>query len=376
MSGTSMATPAVSGAIAILHQQWPQLTGAALTNLVLTTANKNIPGYDPTVMGQGLLDLNKATQPTGGLALMTAGNVVTGGTTVSASAALVTTSGSASTGKISNVMLVDGIGRDYYTSGQNLTALGNTGLGLNIKQAAMPYTSRNNYSQLNNYTDHIASRVGDLEIGLYVDNSMGNPNMTPTMAEVNYYKSSGSTTARFTVGNFTETNSWLGNSLSGYGTAQYANSSQTTFAGVGIENRLDQSTQVYATAMAGVTNTGASNSLITSVGPIMSWTWNLGIEHQLDEKNTVGVMAYQPPTVYSANANGNIPVGLDANYNVVTTGSVDLSANNPEYRFGGYYKLREKNGTNVTAFIENRQNVQGIAGATANVAGLLANVRF
>jgi len=371
-----MATPAVSGAIAILHQQWPQLTGAALTNLVLTTANKNIPGYDPTVMGQGLLDLNKATQPTGGLALMTAGNVVTGGTTVSASAALVTTSGSASTGKISNVMLVDGIGRDYYTSGQNLTALGNTGLGLNVKQAAMPYTSRNNYSQLNNYTDHIASRVGDLEIGLYVDNSMGNPNMTPTMAEVNYYKSLGSTTARFTVGNFTETNSWLGNSLSGYGTAQYANSSQTTFAGVGIENRLDQSTQVYATAMAGVTNTGASNSLITSVGPIMSWTWNLGIEHQLTEKHTVGVMAYQPPTVYSANANGNIPVGLDANYNVVTAGTVDLSSSNPEYRFGGYYRLKEKNGTSVLAFIENRQNVQGVAGATANVAGVLANVRF
>lgn len=376
MSGTSMATPAVSGAIAILHQQWPQLTGAALTTLVLTTANKNIPGYDPTVMGQGLLDLNKATLPTGGLALMTAGNVVTGGKTSVASAALVTTSGSANTGKISNVMLVDGIGRDYYTPGQNLTAIGNTGVGFNVKQAAMPYTSRNNYSQLNNYTDHAASRVRDIEISLYVDNSMGNPNLAPVMTEISYYKMIGSTTARFTAGSFTETNSWLGNSLSGYGTAQYANSSQTTFAGVGVEHSLDQSTQVYATAMAGVTNTGASNSLITSVGPIMSWTWNLGFEHQLTEKHTVGVMAYQPPTVYSANANGNIPVGLDANYNVVTAGAVDLSSSNPEYRFGGYYRLKEKNGTSVLAFIENRQNVQGVAGATANVAGVLANVRF
>ena len=376
MSGTSMATPAVSGAIAILHQQWPQLTGAALTTLVLTTANKNIPGYDPTVMGQGLLDLNKATQPTGGLALMTAGNVVTGGKTSVASAALVTTSGSASTGKVSSVMLVDGIGRDYYTPGQNLTAVGSTGLGLNVKQASMPYTSRNNYSQLNNYTDHVATRVGDFEMSFYVDNSMGNPNLAPVMTEISYYKALGNTTAKFTAGSFTESNSWLGNSLAGYGTAQYANSSQTTFAGVGVEHRLDQSTQVYATAMTGLTNTGASNSLITNVGPVMSWTWNLGFEHQLTEKHTVGVMAYQPPTVYSAQANGNIPVGLDANYNVVTAGSVDLSANNPEYRFGGYYKLKEKSGTSVLAFLENRQNVQGVAGATANVAGVLANVRF
>ena len=376
MSGTSMATPAVSGAIAILHQQWPQLTGAALTTLVLTTANKNIPGYDPTVMGQGLLDLNKATQPTGGLALMTAGNVVTGGKTSVASAALVTTSGSASTAKVSNIMLVDGIGRDYYTPGQNLTAVGSTGLGFNAKQASMPYTSRNNYSQLNNYTDHVATRVGDFEMSFYVDNSMGNPNLAPVMTEISYYKALGNTTAKFTGGSFTESNSWLGNSLAGYGTAQYANSSQTTFAGVGVEHRLDQSTQIYATAMAGVTNTGASNSLITNVGPVMSWTWNLGFEHQLTEKHTVGVMAYQPPTVYSAQANGNIPVGLDANYNVVTAGSVDLSANNPEYRFGGYYKLKEKSGTSVLAFLENRQNVQGVAGATANVAGVLANVRF
>ena len=385
MSGTSMATPAVSGAIAILHQQWPQLTGAALANLVLTTANKNIPGFDTTlakqnlpdpVLGQGLLDLNKATQPTGGLALMTAGNVVTGGKTSVASAALVTTSGSASTGKISNVMLVDGIGRDYYTPGQNLTAVGSTGVGFNVKQTAMPYTSRNNYSQLNNYTDHVASRVGDFEMSFYIDNSMGNPNLAPVMTEISYYKALGNTTAKFTAGSFTESNSWLGNSLAGYGTAQYANSSQTTFAGVGVEHKLDQTTQVYATAMTGITNTGASNSLITNVGPIMSWTWNLGIEHQLTEKHALGVMAYQPPTVYSAQANGNIPVGLDANYNVVTAGSVDLSATNPEYRFGGYYKLKEKSGTTVMAFLENRQNFQGVSGATANVAGVLANVRF
>lgn len=377
MSGTSMAAPAVSGAIAILKQQWPQLTGSALTTLVLTTANKNIPGYDPNVMGQGLLDLNKATQPTGGLSLMTAGNVINGGKTATASAALITTSGSAGTGKISNVMLVDGIGRDYYVAGNNLTATGSTGVDFNVKQSAMPYMSRNNYSQFNNYTNHTSSRVDNIEMSMYMDNSLGDPNLAPVMTEFSYYKNlESNTTVKFTAGSFTEKNSWLGNGLTGYGTAYDANSSQTTFAGIGLDYNVDNLTQVYATVMNGVTNTRASNSLINNVSPIMSWTWNLGVERKLNDNNLIGIMAYQPPTAYSAQATGNIPVGLDSNYDVVTTNKIDLRPITPEYRFGVYYKLKEKSGNNTLAFIENRQNVQGQDGVISNVVGLLTNIRF
>jgi len=48
----------------------------------------------------------------------------------------------------------------------------------------------------------------------------------------------------------------------------------------------------------------------------------------------------------------------------------------PEYRFGVYYKLKEKSGNNTLAFIENRQNVQGQDGVISNVVGLLTNIRF
>ena len=377
MTGTSMATPAVSGAVAILHQQWPQLSGAAITQLLLTTANKNLPGYDVNIMGQGLLDLNKATLPTGGLALMTAGNIVNNSSTQPLSPIVVTTSGSANTANISKLMVVDGIGRDYYIPGKSFTATASTGYDFNVKQAAMPYITRNNYSQNNNYTDHVSSRVGNVEMSLYIDNTTGNPNLAPVMSEFNYYNDlQSNTTVKFTVGNFTESNSWLGNSLSGYGTASGANSSHTTFAGIGLDHKIDNSTQVYATVMAGITNTGVSNSLINSVGPIMSWAWNLGLERKLNDSNSIGIMAYQPPTVYNAQATGNVPVGLDSNYNVVNAGSVDLSSNTPEYRVGLYYKLTEKSGKNIMAFVENRQNVQGQEGVSSNVAGLLASVRF
>lgn len=380
MTGTSMAAPAVSGAVAILRQEWPQLTGSAIVQLLLTTANKSIPNYDPTVMGQGLLDLNKATQPVGGLSFMAIGSNVIGGikSQVQLTPLIATTSGSASTANISNVMTVDSFGRDYYTPGKSFTAPTVSPLGyFNVKQASMPYTSRNNYSQVNNYTDHVSSRVGNIEMGMYIDNTLGNPSLAPVMADFSYYHNLGSNTeAKFTVGSFSETDSWLGNSLTGYGTSSGANSSLTSFAGVGMTHNIDEINQVYATVMAGMTNTGASNGLVTNVGPIYSWTWNLGYEHKFDKKNSVGFMAYQPPTVTSASANTNIPVGLDGNYNVVGAGTINLAGAIPEYRFGAYYKLSEKSGTNVLAFIENRQNVQGQEGVSNNVVGILASMRF
>ena len=59
LGGTSMAAPAVTGAVGIVHQMWPHMTGANLTKLLLNTANKDIPNYDENVHGQGLLDLNE-----------------------------------------------------------------------------------------------------------------------------------------------------------------------------------------------------------------------------------------------------------------------------------------------------------------------------
>ena len=44
MSGTSMAAPVVTGAIAVLHQMWPHMKGKQLEQLVLVTGNKVIAG--------------------------------------------------------------------------------------------------------------------------------------------------------------------------------------------------------------------------------------------------------------------------------------------------------------------------------------------
>src|SRR5690606_34771231 len=57
INGTSMATPHVTGAVAIAAQLFPQATGSELTQLVLQTATDvGDPGIDP-VYGWGLLNI-------------------------------------------------------------------------------------------------------------------------------------------------------------------------------------------------------------------------------------------------------------------------------------------------------------------------------
>lgn len=77
MSGTSMAAPAISGAVAVVHQLWPYMKGDQIVQVLLKTANKNLPGYTVDTHGQGLLDLDRATQPVGGLGISTTGRTGT-----------------------------------------------------------------------------------------------------------------------------------------------------------------------------------------------------------------------------------------------------------------------------------------------------------
>ena len=69
LNGTSMAAPHVTGAIALLKQQFPNLTPSQLTSLVLSTATDlGATGVDD-VYGVGLLNLAEASRPQGSLAV-------------------------------------------------------------------------------------------------------------------------------------------------------------------------------------------------------------------------------------------------------------------------------------------------------------------
>jgi len=108
-SGTSMAAPVITGAVAVLHQQWPYMKGENLVQVLLQTANKNIEGYDVNTHGQGLLDLKKATEPIGSLGISTTGR--TGA--VSEISGSLSFAGDGELSALSDIKAVDAIGRDY-----------------------------------------------------------------------------------------------------------------------------------------------------------------------------------------------------------------------------------------------------------------------
>ena len=86
LSGTSFAAPQITGAIALLAQAFPNLTGAEIVDLLLRTAqDAGDPGAD-AVYGRGILDLAEAFSPQGtlqlagtGMAIAPDALVVTGG---------------------------------------------------------------------------------------------------------------------------------------------------------------------------------------------------------------------------------------------------------------------------------------------------------
>lgn len=59
-NGTSFAAPIVTGAAAVVKEAFPDLANRQILNILLDTASKDIPDYDPRLHGMGLLDVEAA----------------------------------------------------------------------------------------------------------------------------------------------------------------------------------------------------------------------------------------------------------------------------------------------------------------------------
>ena len=86
ISGTSMAAPHVSGALAGLKSRFPSLSYHEVRDRLLTTANRTGVYADSTIYGKGLMDLSAASNPVGVLMITLTthddGSVTTSSSTV------------------------------------------------------------------------------------------------------------------------------------------------------------------------------------------------------------------------------------------------------------------------------------------------------
>lgn len=100
-SGTSFAAPQISGAVALLAQAFPNLTGAQIVDLLFRTArDAGAAGVD-SVYGNGVLDLTRAFQPVG-MTTVAGSNL---GVSLASNATLSAPMGDATVGQLGAVIL-------------------------------------------------------------------------------------------------------------------------------------------------------------------------------------------------------------------------------------------------------------------------------
>jgi len=155
-NGTSYAAPIVSGAMALMYQKWPALTGRAMADILFTTADDmGVAGIDD-IYGNGKLNLNKAFAPVGVVGIPVAsipnGKVIATSTTSVQLAGTGMSTGAAmgmslqSFGSIDNTIVLDSYQRDF-----------------NVKMSSAVVATESNGI---NFDDYANVRLGKLIVGV------------------------------------------------------------------------------------------------------------------------------------------------------------------------------------------------------------------
>jgi len=346
MSGTSMAAPIVTGGLAVLQQMWPYMKSENLVQLALKTANKNIPNYNVNIQGQGLFDLDKATQPYGAIGIPTSGKT----TSTAKTSAIANVAGSgaalssiATTQSLSNVMVVDEFARDYYVNLQSGTP---TGLNVTYKDnrkisdvkvqqnnsSYLPFNQAFGVFEQNKETDLIPG----MKFGL-----AANPNLKGDLSSyiVNEFKFSESVNFRTTLGTLNEKNTWLGNESTGV--FSVGNNNLTAFNQIGFDI-YEKENKFSFDIGRGFTrikkNNDANGSFIKDMTTLQSQSYKLGYERNLTEDSKAGLTYSLPSYIVKGSSYLSVPYATDQDGNIIYSDSkVNLKARTPEKNIGLYY---------------------------------------
>ena len=340
-SGTSFSTPIVAGAMALMAQKWPYLSGRVHAQVLFDTATDlGAAGVDD-VYGNGLLNLTDAFNPVGTLVLPTAlGNVITqtatGANTISTTATGLRISPAmaslASFAPLNSTIGIDRYNRDFSVSMTNSIV--------------------NNGSAPVDFDNFMAFRFGNVMFG--VDPSRNLP-------MIGFLPENG---LRFAVAVDTET--MLG--MQGEG-ALGTKHGQTAYFDVKkvfpLEGEIAlglEGTYAYGDASA------EAGSLIRRISPV----------HALGGKATVsyngfGIGYEVPLRVVEGEMAFNLPTGIDNEGNVLyTKTTADLSPDSFEQVYSLFYR-HVLPGMNFLAEVSRTQDLYGIDGITSNNARVFLN---
>ena len=326
MTGTSMAAPVVSGAIAILHQMWPHMKGKNLVQLLLVTAEKDVrDGYGQNIYsedshGQGMLDMDMATRPVGATGIPKTGRT-TGGVTAVNGGVMVSGVTASQIQALSKVMVLDTFERDFY---------------IDLSSSVMSVDSRSSsVAEKMGLTDYFTPHMKQNQTA-----------RIPFTINDNY---------QLAVGFGASEGQALGTVFKG--TLGTTKSSYTIFL-----NHNYQSKGFFAQIGAGVTKVDyeKSASMLEKASPMLSSTATFGYEFHPKKNMTFGLSVSQPITIESAKMKYRIPVARTKEGEIIHENrEINFKNDNREIDFGAYYRFSNGKIT-TTAFGEVRKGVKAV----------------
>jgi subtilisin family serine protease len=282
MSGTSMASPVVAGAVAIVHQLWPYMQGKNIAQLLLQTADKNLPNYSKVTHGAGLLDLEKATRPVGDLGISLTGRT---GTTAELSGSL---SANIDTGVLASVSAVDELDRDFTV---DLTP-GTVSKSISMSQSLNAERDGWGASIANLNT----KQVGDFRFGASEDTKNVTLGYTTPVAK------NLDLTLSYT---HSEESPWIG--MSGmYGEVTGSNTIDAT-----AKYKFSKNFTAQVGLMS--TNTDIKSGIVQDVDNVQAAYAGVSYKEYMKNKDTVSVYAGVKPYALSGSVKLRVPTGVDAN---------------------------------------------------------------
>ena len=362
MGGSSMAAPQVTGAIGILHQMWPHMKGENLVKLVLNTADKNINGYNENIHGQGMLDLDEATQPQGAIGIPTTGRV--DGTVTSLNNTYFATGNTSAFSSLANlkIMVIDDYDRDYYM---------NLGSGMTVKDnrkysdVSMLMANNNTYLPQQQMYGSFAQGgqwdlVKDYNFGFYTGENGSGDYSANIGKNFMLHKN---LKLKTSIGQMSEQDTWLGNSSDGI--LAVGDNNNTNFGNLGVEYALGNNVLSldYTRGKTGINTT--DGSLIKGFSDVQTESYRLAYEVHKDTHTTFGWSFSLPSHITSGSMDLEVAesVNLDGTINYTNIKS-DLTQSTKEKNIGFFYSKTPEHDLDATINFtaEYRQDVAGQSG--------------
>jgi hypothetical protein len=357
------------------------MKGENIVKLLTTTANKNLPNYSLATHGQGLLDLDKATQPVGATGIPTGGKTTSSTKTIS----LTNSGGTGSalnsiskTGILANVMIVDEFSRDFYVNLQN-------GIIVKDKRKISDVTAQQDKATYLPFNQAFGTFEQKAETNILPDTKIGiNSNLNSTTNNKDYstylqqdLKLNNSFNIRTTLGTLTEEQTWLANESSG--ALSVGKYNRTNFTQLGLDY-IETDNKFSFDIGRGYTKVNTNgDSLIKNFSTIQSQSYKLGYERSVTNIDKIGLTYSLPSYITKGSTTMSLPnmttVDGEIIYQDVKT---NLKAKTPERNLGLYYSVEKEQDTDwqFKYNVEYRTNIAGEDGRNGLGFGAYVERRF